>query len=112
MEYFGLGDFDSYRNKQVKWLAETLESEAYRTAKFKVIIGHIPPAPNKDIWHGAQEVFEKFIPLLNKANADIMLSGHLHKYLNVSDADQINFPVIINSNNTVIKVRDKITIKH
>lgn len=130
IEYYGLADFDSYRDQQVKWLEETLKSEAYRTAKYKVIIAHIPPAPNKDIWHGAQEIFDKFVPLLNKAKADVMLSGHLHKYLNVPNAPQIDFPIIINSNNTVIKgdtkgnelllqvfdlkgkVIDKITVKH
>ena len=103
IEYGGLADFDHFRDQQVKWLANVLESEAYKNAKFKVIVAHIPPGPATDIWHGTNEVINKFVPLLNKAKADIMLSGHLHEYHRLNKSAEIQFPVIINSNNTVLK---------
>lgn len=103
IEYGGLADFDSFRDEQAKWLTQVLESDDYKTAPFKIIVAHIPPAPVTDKWHGTNEVMEKFIPLLNKANADIMICGHLHEYLRINESTDINFPIIINSNNTVLK---------
>lgn len=50
IEYYGLSDFDRYRADQVAWLKETVASEAFRTAPFKVAIIHVPPV--NSTWHG------------------------------------------------------------
>lgn len=107
IEYYGLADYDAFRDEQISWLAQALESEEYKTAEFKVIVAHVPPGPEKDMWHGNKEVLEKFVPLLNKANVDVMLCGHLHEYVRMNQSNQINFPVIINSNDMVVKGQTK-----
>jgi predicted phosphohydrolase len=65
-------------------------------------------------WHGEEEVATKFVPLLNEAKIDVMLCGHLHKYLNQKPANGVNFQVIVNSNNTVLKAEatsEQLTMK-
>lgn len=100
LEYAGINAYDEYRSEQAKWLEQVLESKEYKEAPFKVVVSHMPPFGG---WHGDKEVAEKFIPLLNKAGADIMLCGHLHQYMRNEPKDGVKFPVIVNSNNTVLK---------
>lgn len=100
LEYAGITVYDQYRTEQAEWLKKVLESKEYREAPFKVVVCHMPPFGG---WHGEQEVAEKFIPLLNNASVDIMLCGHLHRYMRNEPKDGVRFPVIVNSNNTVLK---------
>lgn len=54
-------------------------------------------------WHGVQEILDKFVPIFNKAGVQIMLSGHLHKHILQPKSAKIHFPVLVISNNNVIK---------
>jgi hypothetical protein len=54
-------------------------------------------------WHGESEILNKFVPILNAAGIDIMLCGHLHRHLKLDANDRVNFPVLVNSNNAVVK---------
>lgn len=100
LEYAGITVYDQYRTEQAEWLEQVLKSKEYKEAPFKVIVCHIPPFGG---WHGNKEVAEKFIPLLNNAGADVMLCAHLHRYVRNDAKDGMNFPVIVNSNNTVLQ---------
>ena len=66
LEYSGITDYDNYRNEQAEWLAQVVKSEEYRRAKWHVVVGHIPPRPVKDMWHGQYEVLRKFVRFLSK----------------------------------------------
>jgi Icc-related predicted phosphoesterase len=100
IEYSGIVAFDQYRNTETAWLKEALKSPEFATAPLKVAIVHMPPFGG---WHGEEEVAAKFVPLLNEAKVDVMLCGHLHKYIHQQPGNGVNFPVIVNSNNTVIR---------
>jgi len=100
MEYSGIVAFDQYRDAETDWLREALKSFTFTDAPFKVVILHMPPFGG---WHGEEEMASKFVPLLNEAKVDIMLCGHLHKYINQKPENGVNFPVIVNSNTTVVK---------
>lgn len=111
LEYAGITVYDQFRTEQAEWLAKVLESKEYKEAPFKVVVCHIPPFGG---WHGNQEVAEKFIPLLNKADVDIMLCAHLHRYVRNEPKDGVKFPIIVNSNNTLLKAEaqpGKLSIK-
>lgn len=103
IEYHGITDYDNYRTEQAKWLSEAVKSQEFLDAKFKVVIAHMPPLPDEDLWHGQAEVAEKFVPILNEAEVDVMLCGHLHHYFNNKPTEKVRFPVIDNSSNTVLK---------
>jgi predicted phosphohydrolase len=103
MEYSGITDYDNYRTEQARWLKEALKSKDYTEAKYRVVIAHLPPVTGRNLWHGQTEVLEKFVPVLNEANVDVMLSGHLHTHVNQKPVADIKFHVPVNMHNTVIK---------
>lgn len=109
IEYSGIVVFDNYRGKEAQWLKEALLSDTFKDAPYKVVVAHIPPFGG---WHGEQEVVARFVPLLNAAGVDVMLCGHLHRYIRQNPEPGQDFPVIVNSNNTVLKAHaDQNTLK-
>lgn len=102
IEYSGITDYDNYRTEQAAWLQQAVRSEDFLKAKYRIVIAHMPPQPIKELWHGPQEVLEKFVPILNEAGIDVMLSGHLHRYIYCKPDAQVKFPVVINSKDMVI----------
>jgi len=101
IESSGIVEMDNYRTEQAAWLAQAGEDPSFKDAKYKVVICHMPPFGG---WHGEQEILEKFVPILNKAGAQIMLSGHLHRHIIQNATNSIHFPIIVNSNNNVLRV--------
>jgi len=100
LEYCGITDYDTYRMLEAEWLREALKDRRFTEAKFKIAVCHIPPAVD---WHGEMEILNKFAPILGEAGIDVMLSGHLHRTLKWEANDKVKFPVIINSNNSILK---------
>lgn len=103
IEYGGLSDYDNYRTEQAVWLEQAVQRDEYRNAKFRVIIAHMPPISDDAIWHGPQDVLDKFVPILNKSDVDLMLCGHLHRYIYFDPSSAIQFPILINAHRTIVK---------
>jgi predicted phosphodiesterase len=101
LEYCNITDYDAYRSQQAEWLRQALKDKRFTEAKFKVAVCHIPPTNNG--WHGEAEIYNKFVPLLNDADVDVMLSGHYHRTLKWNANENVKFPTLINSNNSVLK---------
>ncbi|SDC31787.1 FN3 domain-containing metallophosphoesterase family protein [Niabella drilacis] len=102
IEYSGITDMDAYRNEQTEWLRNIVKTEAFRNAKYKIAICHIPPA---DGWHGSLEIKNKWVPILNEAGIQVMLSAHEHRHRIEQASASMKFPVIVNSNNNIIKAK-------
>ena len=103
IEYAGITVYDEYRTEQAEWLREVLNSKEYKEAPFKVVVGHIPPSASD--WHGTVELKKKFLPLLCDAKPDVMLCGHLHRYVHNKANSETPFPVIVNTNTAVLKAK-------
>ncbi|MDR2651701.1 MAG: metallophosphoesterase [Prevotellaceae bacterium] len=104
IEYYGLAQFDDYRTQQQEWLKKELQSEAFRSAPYKVVIMHIPPVESG--WHGSLDVQKKFLPLLNNTGITIMFCGDTHRYKYVEPNDGMHdFPILINAHNTSLEVK-------
>lgn len=102
IEYSGLADFDAYRVEEARWLKEIVESKKYKDASVKLAILHMPPMVSD--WHGNLHLRETLLPVLNEANVTGMFSGHTHRYsFNPSVPGKINFPVLVNSNNALVR---------
>lgn len=101
IEYHGLAAFDNYRTEQAQWLEKTIQSDACKQAPFKVVIIHIPPLGN---WHGENEILKKFVPILNSADIDLMLCGHLHRLLYQEKNNTTHFPILVNHNRQMVGV--------
>lgn len=105
MAYGGLADFDAYRRQQAEWLRGVVQSDEFRKAPYRIVLLHMVPA-SAESWHGEQQISRLFVPLLNGAGIDLMLSGHYHRYnFYETGVRGTDFPVLVNSNNDRIAVR-------
>jgi Icc-related predicted phosphoesterase len=100
IRYYGLSLTDQLREEQALWLEKVINSDSFKAAPLKIVILHMPPGQD-DEWHGMKEITRLFMPILNRAGIDIMLSGHLHKNKYIDKGkENNNFPILINSNKT------------
>ena len=100
VEYSGLVDFDNYILEQKEWLARELESPEFRAASFRVVLSHIPFG--KGGWYGSERLRKQLLPLLEGARIDLMLSGLNHTFGFMDKGKVTAFPIIVNSNNSVL----------
>lgn len=116
--YYDMNDYTQHRIDQAEFLKEELQSAAFKDARKRVLIHHIPIfgvksdsfSPCSDLW----------IPVLENAPFNISLNGHTHRYRVIEKGETgNNFPVIIGGGNrepdgTVIvleKKGDKLTVE-
>jgi acid phosphatase type 7 len=107
--YAGIVDFDQFRMQQAAWLEQQLKSKAYKKAKYKVVMMHIPTFYSGDA-HGTLHCRELFSPLFDKYKIDLLICGHTHTYgVHPPVAGKHDYPIIIgggptNGKRTLIKV--------
>lgn len=103
IEYCGLADFDRYRTEEVDWLRAQVETPEWKNATYRVVLIHVPLRPGG--WHGEIDLAEKFLPVLNNAGVDIMLSAHYHnhKYFEAGTEGR-EFPLFINSDRHLLDI--------
>ncbi|MBE6188248.1 MAG: serine/threonine protein phosphatase [Rikenellaceae bacterium] len=105
IEYYDLVRYDNYREQEAKWLQSVVESPECKNAQTRIVVIHIPPKSSG--WHGEAEIARLFVPILNRADIDLMLSGHIHKYRFSEAGDTTygcNFPIVCNPNRTRMDV--------
>ncbi|MFC2711389.1 metallophosphoesterase [Hoylesella oralis] len=99
IEYGGITEYDKYREEQAQWLHELRQTG--KIGKYPLVVfSHMPPTLEN--WHGPYHLLETIVPELNKMNVSVMLSGHLHRYGYQEPNEIINFPNLVNSNNTYL----------
>lgn len=97
-EYFGLNDFTSFREEQIPFLKEELKSKAFKKAKARILVNHIPLWGNGDKYRPCTEMWN---PLLKKAPFHVNISAHTHKYRIIPVGEAGNpYPVVIGGNPT------------
>lgn len=105
--YAGLTNFYNYRRQQARWLKKDIQTASFKQAEFRIVLVHMPllkDDTNKD-WPGWRHAAETFGPVLNKADIDLMLCGHTHKFAHIKPNQQQNpYPVIIGAPQTSIRV--------
>eukprot|EP01095_Lingulamoeba_sp_RSL-Kostka_P009499 TRINITY_DN3302_c0_g1_i1.p1 TRINITY_DN3302_c0_g1~~TRINITY_DN3302_c0_g1_i1.p1 ORF type:complete len:737 (+),score=227.14 TRINITY_DN3302_c0_g1_i1:143-2353(+) len=69
---------------QTKWLIETLSSQKSLDARFRLVMFHLPPFTElwdpREGYNGEEFVQTEWVPLFEKYNVDIVISGHTHAY--------------------------------
>ncbi|MGN1257054.1 MAG: metallophosphoesterase family protein, partial [Bacteroidaceae bacterium] len=99
-----LGMFNAYREEQARWLAEVIESEAYQTAKYRIVFSHFP-VTNETLSEeeaGTAHFAQVMLPVLNKGNVDLLVAGHRHPegYTLINKGSKGNeFPVLVQGYN-------------
>lgn len=96
-----LARFEPYRREEAKWIAQVTENDEFKNADYRIVFMHICPLYGQSSIK--KELHEVFTPVLQNANIDLMLSGHHHDYAYHPANEQINFPVIINGDESLLK---------
>lgn len=101
--YAGLTDFDAYRTEQAEWLKELVKTPEFKKAAYRIVISHFPMEIESDeykqaVGHGLYDLQQKFLPILNRANIDLMVSGHTHRFaFHEPSAGGCRFPILVGS---------------
>lgn len=105
IEYSGITAYDGYRSVEAEWLKSVVVSDEFRNAQYRIVLCHMPPVSSEGgIWHGGKEVLDKFVPILNGRDVSVMFCGHAHSYSYHNPSDLIDFPVLVNDDETVLRV--------
>ena len=106
IEYGGTAAYDAYRESMAEWLAQAIESEEYKSAPVKIVLMHIPFEEEAG-WWGNNELKRLLLPILNRADVDLMMSGHTHSYSfrEKGTSGGNEFPILVNGNNDRIDVK-------
>ena len=100
VEYGGLAEYDPYRQAQLEWLKEAVKRPEIASAPIKICMIHIPAFKDKTTWYAQNWANENFVPVLNEAGVNLMLSGHIHKHKMIEAGHSgNNFPILCSSNN-------------
>ncbi|NDV84058.1 endonuclease/exonuclease/phosphatase family protein [Bacteroides sp. 51] len=92
--YYGLNDFEGLRLEQAAFIKEEVKSQAFKKAKKRVLIHHIPIYgknldaynPCLGLWGGT----------LSTAPFDICLNGHTHSYAyHAKGTEGNNYPLVV-----------------
>lgn len=116
--YYDMNDFTQYRLDQAEFLKKEIASNAFKKAKKRVLIHHIPIYGERlGEYHPCKDLWE---PILSKAKFNISLNAHTHRFEYVPEGKDKNiYPVIIGGGNNeesatvsvLQKKGDKMTIK-
>ncbi len=93
--YSGLADFDRYRSLQARWLEREVTTTAFRTARYRIALTHIPIVGSAKR-HGTIDCGRKWGDLLNKGKLDLYITAHLHRHALLEPAPGVHdYPVVI-----------------
>lgn len=96
--YYGLNDFNQLRDDQAAFLKEEVQSKAFKEAKKKVLIHHIPIYGGRE--GGYNPCREKWGEILDKASFDICINGHTHRFAyHPKGSAGNNFPIVVGGGN-------------
>ncbi|NGM62520.1 phosphoesterase [Sphingobacterium sp. SGG-5] len=106
-DYSGLTAFEDYRKEQAEWLKQVVKTKAFKAAKHRIVMAHIPPIKDDGTStrvsvHGPDMVYKLYLPILNKEKIDLMISGHTHRFQLIEKNKNVNnFPILINDNDSM-----------
>ena len=107
-EYSGLVAFEEYLEQETAWLEQEIQSRAFRDARFRVCLLHIPPVVVREDqsvkFVRAPWIRDRWSPMLGKAGLDLMISGHTHRYAELPADEQRAYPIVVGGTNTVVRV--------
>lgn len=108
--YARLTDFNGYRTEQAEWLKRLCASREYKEARYHIVISHFPMVMNEqsrqeNTWQGWQDAIDKFLPILNGADVDLLVSGHTHRCEYYPAGSEGNgFPVLVQGFSNAVRL--------
>ena len=78
-EYYGMASFYSYREEMVRWFKELIQTDEFRTAKYRILICHFTMLLNNDKptdkFGGEPQLISLLTPLLKQCDIDMLING-------------------------------------
>ncbi len=106
-----LAAYNPYRQEEARWLENLIQTSEYQNAKYRIVVSHLPiPNTSEDATQeGAKYYAELMTPILNKANVDLLICGHLHPqtYTFTEASDDITFPTLVQGYNSALRIEIK-----
>jgi endonuclease/exonuclease/phosphatase family metal-dependent hydrolase/Icc-related predicted phosphoesterase len=91
--YYGLNHFEQLRDDQVAFLTDELHSKAFKKAKRRVLLHHIPIYGEVDRYNPCRELWGT---LLAKAPFDVCINAHTHRHAFLpKESVGNNFPIFV-----------------
>ena len=111
----GVKELEQYIDQEIEWLKEVVRSKAWRKADHRIVMIHIPPTsqPMREIkeldeilcW-GSHRWSEKALDIFNKADVDLMISGHTHLFEFIPERKgEQEYPLVINDHRSAMTVK-------
>jgi predicted phosphodiesterase len=105
---YGFTSFENYRDKQLLWLKEEVNSKEFKESEVQIVFVHMPIINFGESDYGMKQLNKNFGPVLQKAGIDLVMSGHTHSnYLLSEDETEWGYPLVICSNNDFVEVKVK-----
>lgn len=96
--YYGLNDFTGLRKDQAGFLKDELGSNAFKSAKKRVLVHHIPIYGQREESYNPS--LEAWGGILKDAPFDVALNGHTHRFAyHPKHTAGNNFPVVVGGGN-------------
>ena len=81
-EYYGMASFYSYREEMARWFEQLIQTDEFRTAKYRIVICHFTLLMDNgkptDKFGGEPQLISLILPLLKQCDIDMLISGHIH----------------------------------
>lgn len=92
--YYGLNDFDQFRDDQARFLTEELNSRDFKEARRRVLVHHVPIYAGRE--GSYNPCYEKWGTILANAPFDICMNAHWHRFAYYPKKEVgNNFPIIV-----------------
>lgn len=99
--FSGAPAYVDYLQEQLEWAGKAVSEPSFASAPVKVCLIHVPMIGNADSANYSTLTWmaEYFVPFLNSAGIDLMVSAHKHVF-SLRQPGELgnNFPIFVNSN--------------
>lgn len=97
--YSGEAVYEDYLAEQIKWAREAMQEPLFSSAPMQVCLIHVPMIdhPDQSDYLLQRWLNYHFVPLLNEAGIDLMISADLHEFMYCEPGTMgTPFPILVN----------------
>ena len=97
--YNGAEVYEEYLKEQIRWAREAMQEPIFHDAPVKLCMIHVPMIdhPDKNDYLLQRWLNEHFVPMLDDAGIDLMISADLHEFMYCEPGTMNNpFPILVN----------------
>lgn len=97
--YSGSAVYEDYINEQIRWARQAMREPLFADAPVKICLIHVPMIdhPDKNDYLLQRWLNVHFVPLLDEAGIDLMISADLHEFMYLTPGTMNNpFPILVN----------------